>query len=88
MLLRSTFSTGVSVLFLLCLDFPSSTVQPTARLPSEIADCLKIRFTREMVDAIVMEIESEADKMLRSYRLMELILTDFDITSAYDDDGE
>lgn len=32
-----------------------------------------------------MEIESETDKMLRSYRLMGLIFTDFDITSAYDD---
>lgn len=35
MLLRSTFSTGVPVLFLrgLCLDFPSNTVQPTVRFP-------------------------------------------------------
>lgn len=34
---------------------------------------------------IVMEIESETDKMLRSYWSIGLIFTEFDITSTYED---
>lgn len=61
MLLRSTFSTGVPVLFLLGLrlDFPSNTAQPTGRVPPEIADRLEIRFATEMVNALKMEIERD-----------------------------
>lgn len=85
MLLRSTFSTGVSVLFLLW---------PMPRFPFEYCSAYSPISARKLRTVwrfdspgkwwIVMEIESGTDKMLRSYRI-ELIFTDFDITSTYDD---